>query len=323
MTVVNQELFGRIKDQFHGTAQVRISLKTDTDRWDVNNSTSVGREWIIPWEYAASLSSNQPGYEFEDGTVRILQVSGVMGVDGSGLPIPFLPYLSRLSEGYFELRSSLHAEHLAQIEEYRNGQALMLNVHLSALVVANTKPGPQCRSELVSVETSSRGIRVTVPREHWISMLNRAGESRYVVEIPGLSLPKQKSAWTSVMQLFEKTLQCHREGRYEDAVSGCRKIMEGIIEILASSWGLSVKLDSGAIKPDRDWQKELHGRLEGVLTKPGSADMLATLIASMRTWSNSAHHFGSEIPMREESSFAIHLASNLLSYSAMLLNDSS
>ena len=323
MTVVNHELSGRVKDKVQGSAQIRIQLKTDTDRWNVNNSTSVGREWVIPWEYETSISSNRAGYEFEEGTVKILQVAGVMGVYGSGWPIPFLPYLSRLSEGYFELRATLQGRDVAQIEEYRNGQALSLNVHLSALVVANTKPGPQYRSETFSVETSQSGIPVIVPRDQWIIMLNRAGESRYVVEIPGLSLPKQKPAWNSVIQVYDKILQQHREGSYEDAISGCRKIMEGILTVLSDYWNVSLKSDNGAMKTDREWQKELSGRLEGVLGNRDSADMLGTLIASMRTWSNSAHHFGSKIAIREESSFAIQLASNLLSYSALLLNDNS
>ena len=318
MTVRSFRLDGPLYDSVQGQSNVEITITTDTDTWNMNGQTSVGRELVIPCRYAGKVNAYHKNAEFLDADVCVLQVVGSFGVYAVGSPISFLTSFIRQGTEHFELQAPIQDMDLDRFENVRAGHDLPLTLRLSALLKVISKNQPH-RREIVPVE-SPNGYQINVPRDRWVSLLQQAGVTRCVVEIPGLQSPQNHQQWDIVTRIYNEAIEHHRQGQFADSIGRCRMVMEGIVKTLGQQWDVVVDDNQGRLQSDRNWQKELAGRFKEVLGDEDTAELLGTLIASVKAWSNPMHHYNSKIPIREESAFSLHLTSNLLTYAALLLN---
>lgn len=69
------------------------------------------------------------------------------------------------------------------------------------------------------------------------------------------------------------------------------------------------------------WTKEIEGRLKAAWPDEKEAPtMLASLLFAAWNWTSPEAHYHTDIPKREESAFALSLATDLLTFTGQLLN---
>jgi len=226
-------------------------------------------------------------------------------------------------------------EQIEEIEKRRNGEAVAFRIALLGLA---TVPNPE--HQLVYVVTQQDGSTLTearprmelrdlhaagdgaepirIEREQWLKILESAGfGTRRLVELPQPSLPTgADKRWDECLRLLNSATESFRTGRYEDVLSTCRKIIEGVTEVLCNRWGIV----RDHKKPITQWAKDLPERLAGVWPhEPEDGVLFASLLTTSFKWTNGAHHYGSGIPLREEVSFALSLTTDLLAFGAQVL----
>lgn len=147
-------------------------------------------------------------------------------------------------------------EQIEEIEKRRNGEAVAFRIALLGLA---TVPNPE--HQLVYVVTQQDGSTLTearprmelrdlhaagdgaepirIEREQWLKILESAGfGTRRLVELPQPSLPTgADKRWDECLRLLNSATESFRTGRYEDVLSTCRKIIEGVTEVLCNRWG--------------------------------------------------------------------------------------
>lgn len=230
-------------------------------------------------------------------------------------------------------------EQIEEIEKRRNGEAVALKITLRGLAtvpnpeyqmayVIQRQGGspsvePQPRLELRDLHAMGDGSEtIWIEREQWLKILEGVGfGTRRLVELPQPSLPTGEDArWAECLRLLNSATQAFRSGHYEEVLSTCRKIIEGVTEVMCNRWGIV----RDHKKPITQWAKDLPAQLATVWSHdPEYATMFAALLTTSFKWTNRAHHYGSGIPLREEVSFALSLSTDLLVFGAQVLSATS
>jgi hypothetical protein len=104
-------------------------------------------------------------------------------------------------------------------------------------------------------------------------------------------------------------------GDHEAALQTGRKVVEGIGNLLCDHWGATSNRSFG------ERMKEVGARLTDSWPEDKeAATLLCALIGAAWSWSSPSHHYGSQIPVRDEAAFALSLCADLLMLSARLLD---
>lgn len=251
------------------------------------------------------------------------------GADVHGIRIP-----SQISLPYRSLAVPLTLQQIETIEDLRRGNALVVNIGLSGLAVipnADVEASHRVRNRyggevqeamlerLDTLRLATPGdTPLRVEREHWLTILNQFGvKKRRLIELPELAIPAQQPHWDKCVSLLNEAIQQHRQGGFEQSLALCRKAIEGIVMVLGGVW--HVPKQSGA--SFESWTKELSNRLAVAWQSDKEAPkLLAALLSAAYTWTSPTAHYGSDIPVREESSFGLSTTSDLLAFAAQLVN---
>ncbi|HLZ23311.1 MAG TPA: hypothetical protein VKQ30_14425 [Ktedonobacterales bacterium] len=292
-----------------------------------------GPALLVPFETSSYGTSTGPKitlhslegvnvWNTERGMMLGLRIpSQVVGVNTRYLPVPVTD------------------EQIEEIEKRRNGEAVMLRIALTGLATVpnqehqigyviqrqdgspTTEPPP--RLELRDLHAmSDDGEQLRIEREQWLKILEGVGFGmRRLVELPQPTLPAgDDTRWAECMRLLNSATQAFRSNHYEDVLSTCRKIIEGVTEVLCNRWGIV----RDHKKPITQWAKDLPAQLATIWPHdPEDGQLFAALLTTSFKWTNGAHHYGSGIPLREEVSFALSLTTDLLVFGAQVLSASS
>lgn len=233
------------------------------------------------------------------------------------------------------LQAPITDEQIEAIEERRNGDALLFKVTLRGMatipnlretiprIVQQSGASPEVQSvplsEVQAVwEVSNTGQPVRIEREQWLKILEGLGKGkRRLIELPQPHLPTEnEQAWTEYLRLLTEATVSYRTGQFEQVLNNCRKVVEGVTEVLCNHWG--IKRDPK--KPITKWAREVLTHLSTVWTNdPEDAKLFYALLPAAFSWTSGTHHYGSGIPLRDEVSFALSLTTDLLAFGAQIL----
>ena len=187
-----------------------------------------------------------------------------------------------------------------------NGTGSVMHVN-----IATNRSNPSVRS--LGPE-SGQGNDLTIPREKWLEILKvLGGGGLRLVELPELSLPHDP-VWQECLRLLDGATTKLRLGDFEGVKQDCREVVEGIATVLANQWKIP-RRESFA-----DWTKELARRMQGVWPRDkGAAGELGQLLAAIFSWASEEHHYGSKLPAKRESVFALSLAGALVEFAGEML----
>jgi len=155
-----------------------------------------------------------------------------------------------------------------------------------------------------------------IPHATWLKLLTQAGSGwTRLVELPATPIPDE-TAWAGVVGHLAIATSDWRSGRYREARGECRLAIEGIGSVLGSQWAVRREDQRNT----ETWLKEIGGRMASAWPNDAEAGKLLTaLYAAALAWSSPDHHYGAQVPEREEASMAVNLTSSLLSHAGYLL----
>jgi hypothetical protein len=226
-------------------------------------------------------------------------------------------------------------EEIAAIEKGRTDDAAIFRISLMGLATfpnpnhtmeqyvrqADGKMAPDSshRPDVRAVrdQNGDGGQLLRIEREHWLKILEQLGAGkRRLIELPEPTLPVGQATWAECIRLLSEATQLFPRGQYPQVLSACRTIIEGVTVVLCAHWGV-VKDPKTSFNT---WSRELPTHL-AVLWKSDadSAKMFYALLQAGWTWASQSHHSGSGFPEREEVSFALSLATDLVVFGAQVL----
>lgn len=217
------------------------------------------------------------------------------------------------------------------IEEKRAGGAVVFNVTLRGLATipnprqqiaefdvqkgaSQPKPSPRLEVRVVY----DQGQMVMIEREKWLTILEAMGAgTRRLIELPQPTLPPDDVArWSECVRLLNEATRFYRLGQFEQVLGNCRRVIEGVTEVLCNRFGITRDRRRGT----RVWSQDLHTHLQSIWPNDTeAANLFHALLMTSFTWASSSHHYGSGIPAREEVSFALSLTTDLLVFGAQVL----
>lgn len=317
-------IFVRLEGQGPDNVSVGVIITIDPHAVWGSSQHNEGRGLVIPYE--PKMAIQRHGYPnpspsvFDKATGDILQISGYLANQVWSTRITNeVPFAYSNSSLYLPLSD----RDIQTLDANRKGEHLSLQVSLTALIQVSGSPltlnngstiSPTC---VVRVQTTSTPS-IHVPRDTWIQILNQFGKTIHLVELPAPEIDL-KAPWDPVTQQYQTAVQAYREGRYEDAVEGCRKVVEGIATIVSQQWNIPRAHGKSFVH----WVKEVEGRLQKA-SGPSSdeqdqAEMLGALLTSTWSWTSPAHHFSGRVSQRDGARFTVSLVSALLDIVAQVL----
>jgi len=296
------------------------------------NQTNLGRGMVIPYKTNITVSRPNPFNQqlppslYDKAAGKLVMIFGTIfsGPWSTGLTV-------RPNGGSYEsgLFVSLTDQDIESLEHLRaqNGQGTMgLQLVLSGLVeVTGTSISLSTNylwapSAIAKVE--NRGMFISIPRETWIGAINQLGHVRYIVELPMPEVPLV-APWAPVNQTYQQALAARQSGRYEDATSLCRKVVEGIATVLSAQWGIDSLTNKGRERSFTEWTKEIEGRLKDHAGKSSEeqhqGEMIAALLRTCWAWTSPTHHYSGKIPQADGVRFTIFLTASLLDITPHIL----
>lgn len=225
---------------------------------------------------------------------------------GGGLLIP--SQLLGFNRQYVDV--PLNAAQLQALEAVRNGGPLNFTIEFAGLARLPASDGSNSTGLETIRNMGGAPDGLTISREHWLSLLKQMGWDRLrLVELPRPVLPYAQQRWTECLRLLEEAMAQHQSQQPEAAMATCRRVVEGVVSVLAEHWGIGRERG----KPIGDYVKELGRRLQGAWPQDKEAGpLLASLYAASLSWTSPSHHYGSGIPVAQEASFALGLCADLV-----------
>lgn len=249
--------------------------------------------------------------------------------NSKGIHIP-----AQIATPYSGLTVPLTAEHIEAIEEQRRGDVVIFKIQLSGLAVL---PNPHVQAtystrtfhdeplQEIMVQRpdiyrlSMQGdTSLRIERERWLSVLESLGAGkRRLVELPQPAIPTNEEQWATCMRYLTQATSHHRQGEYEQAIRDCRNVVQGVATVIGDTW----RMAQGKGQQFESWTKEIENRLKLAWPQEQEAPkLLASLLYAAWNWTSPEAHYHTDIPKREESAFALSLATDLLTFAGQLLN---
>jgi hypothetical protein len=227
--------------------------------------------------------------------------------------------MQSLHPNYRHMRVPLNAADIYLIEARRAGASeLVCNVTLGGLANMTFKPHPRYQGKdqaFVTTTVHDNGpTPFTIGREQWLSLLARSGFGwTRLVELPVLAGPAG-AEWIRCTALLERATSQYRGGDSQVAISTCREVLEGLVTVVATRWGVPRK------QPMRAWLTQLQQAMEQAWPQDkDAAGVLTSLYLAVWSWTSGSHHYDSRVPLHREAAFAVGLTSELLVHAGHLL----
>ena len=204
------------------------------------------------------------------------------------------------------------------IEEWRNGGPLDLYISLAGVACNSDN---QASPKTCGLFNNGSWELLRIERERWLTILENLTNNtlkRKLIEIPVPQLPKNNQKWIEVIGFYERAVAFERKGEYNSALQECRKVVEGIKEVLVKHWELNPKLRfSSQLDSMEDKLKKLWGE-----ENTANISVLISLFKSTWEFSSNAHHYGrGNIGTRHQVLFLFEILSALLMYAGLLVEE--
>jgi hypothetical protein len=203
----------------------------------------------------------------------------------------------------------------------RQGGDVIFRLLLSALASLPHNPLQQQQqlprqAWVTMVVRDTNGTTFTMQREPWLRLLKQGGYERArLVELPvvtGAVAPE----WAECLRHMQLATNELGLGKSDAAIAECRHVLEGLVTVIAMRWGVA-RADR---EPMGAWLKRLLPILaEAWPEDKESAEVLVALYRTVWVWTSDSHHYGSPLAERDEASFAIGLAGDLVTHAGHLL----
>ena len=322
-------LYGQGPDAL--SVQVRLRVDPhDVGGW---NPGYQGRGLVL--DYKADVTVNRMGMPYQ----KPLPASVFDAASGSILSLSGLMISRSWSTSVFDINPEsgnhrttffipLTDQDIETLEDHRQADALHLQFVLTGLAqITGQAIGLADNDNRIAPVTTvmrieSTRLPLTIPRESWLKALATLGRIRHVVELPMPDIPLVAS-WDPVTQHYQDANQAYREGRYEDAVAACRKVVEGVATVLSQQWHIDYLNTHGKPRSFESWTAEIENRLKQAAEQssedPHPAAMLARLLQTAWSWTSPVHHFSGKIPHRDDVRFTLFVTTSLLDICAQVL----
>lgn len=322
-------LYGQGPDAL--SVQVRLRVDPhDVGGW---NPGYQGRGLVL--DYKADVTVNRMGMPYQ----KPLPASVFDAASGSILSLSGLMISRSWSTSVFDINPEsgnhrttffipLTDQDIETLEDHRQADALHLQFVLTGLAqITGQAIGLADNDNRIAPVTTvmrieSTRLPLTISRESWLKALATLGRIRHVVELPMPDIPLIAS-WDPVTQHYQRANQAYREGRYEDAVAACRKVVEGVATVLSQQWHIDYLNTHGKPRSFESWTAEIENRLKQAAEQssedPHPAAMLARLLQTAWSWTSPVHHFSGKIPHRDDVRFTLFVTTSLLDICAQVL----
>ncbi len=316
--------------QGSGPDDLRIQVKLIMDLNDIrtHNSPTTGRGLILDYTIQTDMSRYKLPQQqrlpslYDKAAGTLLTVEGRAFIAAWSFAImDRVPDPSNTTSLFIPLSDA----DIETLEDHRRESDLHLSVSLSGLVeIAGaplTFPNKLSYIPTTTARVDSGMYHITIPRAPWLQALNGWGRLRHLIELPEPDIPLQ-SPWTPVTAKYQQAIQAHRDGRYEDAMSMCRQVTEGIMVVLTTQWNIALP---DASKPHamtnkfKELQNRLKQRAGSSSEEKSQADTLGALLLTAWQWTSSTHHFSSQMPQRDGARFTLFLTTSLMDMAAQVL----
>lgn len=300
-----------------GSNDPRYKVSIDPER--ISAGRSIFGPFLLLPVSIEGLHNKEDGRAAED----LFLIGGAMGwMDEIVLGLLIPPQI--ITPNNETLTVPLTDAQIAAMEDKRAGREAQLSVNLEG--VASWPPNSVTQSN--GVRATDTGavrrqhgplMRVVIHRDKWLDLLKIMGQgAKHVVELPEPKLPLISEKWREVIRLFNSAVSHHRNGLYESSLQECRRVVEGIRKVLCHSWGID-------LSNKKDFADGTHAIRDRLVVAWGNAEKdraqaLKALLDAAWHWGNPSHHFGSGVPVRENSTFALELSSSLIAFAAQLLD---
>lgn len=223
-------------------------------------------------------------------------------------------------------------QHIEALENIRKGGPLHLYVNLlgAAPFICNSHNIQNKDSEnrlsikCGTVQETNSWKLIKIDREKWLKILSNLTNKeimRKLVEIPFPNLPKGKEIWAEAIAIFERAIHLERNGHYDLAVQECRKVVEGIKEVIMMQWGLSQSKKIIKMKDQLQSIKDLLIKRWGEENQ-SNAEALVSLIQGCWEFTSGPHHYArGNIGTRHQVLFLFNIISALFIYAGLLIED--
>lgn len=288
------------RQSFQGPA-----IKVEIDPWFIAGSLGIfGPVLYLPYTL--------PKPDEDSASMRLLSLGGWLGygnVSDTG-PRLHIPSQNIWPDNRSRLQVSLTHAQIEAIEEARNGNQLGFTVWLEGLASIG--------QAVVPVRSTNSGY-LSIDRERWLTVLRDVGAgTRRLVELPEPRLPRGMDVWAECLRLLDGATGFHQSGLYEQVLINCRKIAEGIPQVICDVWGVPQKTDHQSVG---EW---LRTTVVSQLTAAWPEDrkspvMIRTLLSGVWEWAAPAPHYGTEMPLREKAAFGLELCTSLLHFAGQVL----
>lgn len=253
----------------------------------------------------------------------VFLISGMIGAQEEQFYSALIIPAQTIGPNRNQITVPITAEQIEAIEQMRNGGAVELRIHFSAVgVIWNHKhvidSGEKIKTAAALHDNNSWKY-MKIEREHWIELHKKLGKgSKKLIEIPEPTLPKKQGVWGEAVALFERVIAAEKKGDFDFAIQESRKVVEGITKVLLANWSLPVKSTmSNQLDSIRDRLIELWGESDRERVKA-----LTSLIGAAWEYTSLSHHYGrGYVGTRNEVAFIIQIISALLVYSGLLLEE--
>lgn len=281
------------------------AIKVEIDPWFIAG----GRGIFGPVLY---LPYTLPKPEEDSASMHLLSLEGWLGYGNVSDTDPRLHIPSQIiwPDNRSRLQVSLTDAQVEAIEEARKGNQVNLTVWLGGLASIG--------QAVVPVRSSSSGY-LGIDRERWLTVLRDLGAgARRLVELPEPRLPRGMNVWAECLRLLDGATGFYQSGLYEQVLINCRKIAEGIPQVICDVWSVPQKPAHQSVG---EW---LRTTVAPQLTAAWPEDskspvMIRTLLSGVWEWAAPAPHYGTEMPLREKAAFGLELCTSLLHFAGQVL----
>ncbi len=255
-------------------------------------------------------------------TLRLLSLEGWLGWSGETDFVGRIRIPSQIISNNSNrpwLQVPLTDGQIEAIEDARKGNSANFTISLAGLATvtaSSTDPKVLTRVQTAGVGNvlpieSGHSSSLVIERERWLTVLQGLGAgTRRLVELPESRLPRGMDIWAECLRLLDEATGFYQSGNYEQVVMNCRKIAEGIPQVICDVWGVPQKTAHQSVGR---WLRDI---VEPQLTAAWPQDskspvMIKTLLSGAWEWAAPAPHYGTEMPLREKGAFALELCTRL------------
>ncbi|MFZ3169873.1 MAG: hypothetical protein WA130_19850 [Candidatus Methanoperedens sp.] len=241
------------------------------------------------------MLTGMPRTEQQQARPEELMVSDIKGqlLLSDGIRIGSLtsekPYINlyRNNEHTLELYIELDHYKLHQIEKFRKGSELVLQMNINFIV---EKQGQPQNKEIGSFNN----LRFEIPKSEWVEkILPNIGFK----DVSLIELPKINPQWQKIIEHINEAWHQHSMGKYDKVLTESRKALESLAdEVKRKGFVKTIKNDKDEEKTIPDWKRFFNSEHAG--------DTIGAINQKFNGFLSASAHVGKAIN-REDADFAL------------------